>query len=308
MTARIRRDDGERELAPGAGAGRHRRDADRALAPGVPERRPARSPQFNLPGVDKAKGTVHGVPAVMASLWGKHLGVIALQPEIRRQALERSTRTDQGRGAQRADATSCCADPAIAALVARRARGDDRLREDAGRHQRLPHVDLFRRCRRRVGDRAGEPGAGGLCGDATWRRTCRSTRSCRCCRCRRRSRAASAGVTDYTDVQGRAAGAEQRGRPVPVSELAVCGESRRRGPEGVAGERRRSASTRSTRQRPSRRSWSIQRSRAITSTRSPRSDVSYEIDVTQPPGKRIRKLALHGAAGRAGTGIHRRDE
>ena len=25
--------------------------------------------QFNLPGVDKAKGTVHGVPTVMASLW-----------------------------------------------------------------------------------------------------------------------------------------------------------------------------------------------------------------------------------------------
>lgn len=35
-------------------------------------------PQFNLPGVDKVKGTVHGVPTVMPSLWGKHLGVIAL--------------------------------------------------------------------------------------------------------------------------------------------------------------------------------------------------------------------------------------
>jgi len=37
------------------------------------------SASFNLPGVDKAKGTVHGVPAVMASLWGKHLGVIGLR-------------------------------------------------------------------------------------------------------------------------------------------------------------------------------------------------------------------------------------
>ncbi|MFD2367280.1 bifunctional 2',3'-cyclic-nucleotide 2'-phosphodiesterase/3'-nucleotidase [Pseudoduganella sp. GCM10020061] len=35
-------------------------------------------PQFNLPGVDKVRGTVHGVPTVMPSLWGKHLGVIAL--------------------------------------------------------------------------------------------------------------------------------------------------------------------------------------------------------------------------------------
>ena len=34
--------------------------------------------QFNLPGVDKARGLVHGVPAVMPSQWGKHLGVIQL--------------------------------------------------------------------------------------------------------------------------------------------------------------------------------------------------------------------------------------
>ena len=37
------------------------------------------STQFNLPGVDKVNGSVHGVPTVMASLWGKHLGVIALR-------------------------------------------------------------------------------------------------------------------------------------------------------------------------------------------------------------------------------------
>jgi 2',3'-cyclic-nucleotide 2'-phosphodiesterase/3'-nucleotidase len=35
-------------------------------------------PQFNLPGVDKVKGLVNGVPTVMANLWGKHLGVIKL--------------------------------------------------------------------------------------------------------------------------------------------------------------------------------------------------------------------------------------
>ncbi|TWI44077.1 2',3'-cyclic-nucleotide 2'-phosphodiesterase/3'-nucleotidase [Pseudoduganella flava] len=35
-------------------------------------------PQFDLPGVDKVKGTVNGVPTVMADLWGKHLGVVAL--------------------------------------------------------------------------------------------------------------------------------------------------------------------------------------------------------------------------------------
>lgn len=35
--------------------------------------------QFNLPGVDKEKGTVNGVPTVMSSFWGKVLGVIKLE-------------------------------------------------------------------------------------------------------------------------------------------------------------------------------------------------------------------------------------
>jgi 2',3'-cyclic-nucleotide 2'-phosphodiesterase/3'-nucleotidase len=34
--------------------------------------------QFSLPMVDKASGKVAGVPSVMASLWGQHLGVIAM--------------------------------------------------------------------------------------------------------------------------------------------------------------------------------------------------------------------------------------
>ncbi|MGZ3183950.1 MAG: bifunctional 2',3'-cyclic-nucleotide 2'-phosphodiesterase/3'-nucleotidase [Telluria sp.] len=34
--------------------------------------------QFNLPGVDKVRGSVHGVPTTMAGLWGKQLGVVAL--------------------------------------------------------------------------------------------------------------------------------------------------------------------------------------------------------------------------------------
>lgn len=37
------------------------------------------APDFNLPLVDKAAGTVAGVPAVMAGSWGQHLGVIKLE-------------------------------------------------------------------------------------------------------------------------------------------------------------------------------------------------------------------------------------
>ena len=36
-------------------------------------------PQFNLPMVDKAEGTVAGVPALMANFWGQHLGIIKLK-------------------------------------------------------------------------------------------------------------------------------------------------------------------------------------------------------------------------------------
>ncbi|CAN7531503.1 bifunctional 2',3'-cyclic-nucleotide 2'-phosphodiesterase/3'-nucleotidase [Acidovorax sp. LjRoot129] len=38
----------------------------------------AATPGFNLPGVDHKAGTVNGVPAVMASSWGKSLGVVQL--------------------------------------------------------------------------------------------------------------------------------------------------------------------------------------------------------------------------------------
>jgi len=38
----------------------------------------AATPSFNLPGVDHKAGTINGVPAVMASSWGKALGVVQL--------------------------------------------------------------------------------------------------------------------------------------------------------------------------------------------------------------------------------------
>jgi 2',3'-cyclic-nucleotide 2'-phosphodiesterase / 3'-nucleotidase len=37
------------------------------------------APQFGLPMVDRAAGTVAGVPALMANFWGQHLGVMGLQ-------------------------------------------------------------------------------------------------------------------------------------------------------------------------------------------------------------------------------------
>lgn len=72
-------------------------------------------PQFNLPGVDKVKGTVHGVPTVMPSLWGKHLGVIALHLKYDGKAW----RVDQDKTRVEARAAQGQApDPQVAQLVA----------------------------------------------------------------------------------------------------------------------------------------------------------------------------------------------
>ena len=78
------------------------------------------APQFNLPGVDKVRGTVQGVPAVMAGLWGKQLGVISLRLAFNGQAwtVDRSRTTVQARSTQQPDRSFVAADPAIAALVA----------------------------------------------------------------------------------------------------------------------------------------------------------------------------------------------
>lgn len=77
------------------------------------------APQFNLPGVDKAKGLVHGVPTVMANLWGKHLGVIALQLKAdgRRWTVEKEKTVVEARAAQMLDKSFVAADPAVMDLI-----------------------------------------------------------------------------------------------------------------------------------------------------------------------------------------------
>ena len=75
--------------------------------------------QFNLPGVDKARGLVNEVPTVMANMWGKHLGVIGLhlRAENGRWVVDKSKTTVEARSAQLADKSFLSPDPAIAELV-----------------------------------------------------------------------------------------------------------------------------------------------------------------------------------------------
>ena len=76
--------------------------------------------QFNLPGVDKVKGTVNGVPTVMANFWGKHLGVIKLQlvHNGSKWTVDTSATTVEARSTQNADKSYVAVDPAVASAIA----------------------------------------------------------------------------------------------------------------------------------------------------------------------------------------------
>lgn len=74
---------------------------------------------FNIDGVDKSKGTVAGVPAVMANFWGKNLGVIKLKLAYGSTGwtVDKTATTTASISTQNADKTYVAADPAIAPLV-----------------------------------------------------------------------------------------------------------------------------------------------------------------------------------------------
>jgi 2',3'-cyclic-nucleotide 2'-phosphodiesterase/3'-nucleotidase len=75
--------------------------------------------QFNLPQVDKVKGRVFGVPTVMANLWGKNLGVVRLQlrHDGKHWRVEQDASVVETRATQQADKRYVAADPAVMALV-----------------------------------------------------------------------------------------------------------------------------------------------------------------------------------------------
>jgi 2',3'-cyclic-nucleotide 2'-phosphodiesterase/3'-nucleotidase len=77
--------------------------------------------QFNLPHVDKARGRVFGVPAVMANLWGKNLGVIqlALRSDAKGWHVDQDATVVESRSTQQADKSFIAADPKVMALVQR---------------------------------------------------------------------------------------------------------------------------------------------------------------------------------------------
>jgi 2',3'-cyclic-nucleotide 2'-phosphodiesterase/3'-nucleotidase len=75
--------------------------------------------QFDLPHVDKVRGTVFGVPAVMANLWGKNLGVIRfeLRHDGKGWRIERDRTVVETRATQLPDKSYVAPDAAVPDLV-----------------------------------------------------------------------------------------------------------------------------------------------------------------------------------------------
>ena len=264
--------------------------------------------QFNLPGVDKAAGLVNGVPTTMANLWGKHLGVIGLHLKYdgAHWVVDKRQTTVEARGAQQADKSFVAADPEIAALVAAE-------HEATIRYVRTPVGASDFRMSSYFAD-VGDASAIAVVNHAQADYVSKYVQAnlpqyakLPVLSMASAFKSGSAGVTDFTDVRGRQHRAQQCRRPVPVSEFAVRGEGRWRGTEGLARAWRGAVQHDRPGQdgaagagQPCFPSYNFD---TITSN-----DVSYEIDITQPVGKRIGKLAYRGKPVEAGAGVHRRDQ
>lgn len=78
------------------------------------------SSQFTLAGVDATKGTVNGVPTVMANYWGKDLGVIGLNLSYdgSQWVVDKSKTTVENRAIKNKDATYVAVTPSVATAIA----------------------------------------------------------------------------------------------------------------------------------------------------------------------------------------------
>ena len=81
----------------------------------------------NLPGVDVARGTIHGVPAVMAGFWGSHVGIVDLTLRRTAEGWRRVDGTGTTRGIRRRENNQWVAavepDPGVIAAVQREHQG-----------------------------------------------------------------------------------------------------------------------------------------------------------------------------------------
>ena len=251
----------------------------------------SKAPQFKLPGVDKVKGTVHGVPTVMASLWGKHLGVIAMKLEHdgRKWKVNREATTVEARSA-----TGVEPDPKVAAMVREEheatiryvktpvGRSDYRMSTyfaDVGDVSAVSVVNMAQADYVASYIKANLPSLAGLpvlSVSAPFK-------------------SGSAGATDYTDVPAGTLALNNAADlylyPNSLYAVKVDGAGLKAWLEKAARRFNRIDPSNPAPQELVNRAFAGYNFDMLTS-----SDVRYEIDVTQPAGSRIRNLTWRGAA------------
>jgi 2',3'-cyclic-nucleotide 2'-phosphodiesterase/3'-nucleotidase len=252
--------------------------------------------QFNLPGVDKAAGLVNGVPTTMANLWGKHLGVISLHLKYdgAHWVVDKRQTTVEARGAQQADKTFVAPDPEVAALAAAE-------HEATIRYVKTPLGASGFRMSSYFAD-VGDPSAIAVVNHAQADYVTKYVQanlpqyaSLPVLSMASAFKSGSAGVSDFTDVRaGNLAlnnAADLYLYPNTLYAVKVDGAGLKAWLEHGAGRFNTIDPRNSGAQELVNPSFPSYNFDTITS-----GDVSYEIDITQPPGKRIGQLRYRGKA------------
>ena len=249
--------------------------------------------QFNLPGVDKVKGTVHGVPATMAYYWGKNLGVIrmSLAWDGTRWTVDKSKTSVDLRSPRNADGSYVAPDPAVTALVSAEHRGTiDYVKTPIGSSDF--EMSTF------FAD-VGDPSAIQVVNQAQAEFVSRELRESFPQYAKLPVLSVSApfkggfgGANDYTDVPAGPlainAAADLYLYPNTIHAVKLTGAEIQRWLESAAGRFNRIDPAKTGRQQL----VSTSPSYFFDMFTSP--DVAYEIDVTQPPGSRIRNFTYRG--------------
>jgi 2',3'-cyclic-nucleotide 2'-phosphodiesterase/3'-nucleotidase len=254
-----------------------------------------KAPQYKLPGVDKAAGTVFGVPTVMASLWGKHLGVIGLhlRHDGKRWVVEKDQTTVAMRSTQQPDKSFVAPDLQVMAAIEREHAGTIEYVKTPVGETDFRMSTYFAD----VGDTSAIEVVNQAQADYVSRYIAANLPQYAKLPVLSVSapfKAGANGAADYTDVQpGKLAlnnAADLYLYPNTLAAVKVNGAQLKAWLEKAANRFNTIDPAKTEPQELVNAGFASYNFDTITSQ-----DVSYEIDVTQPPGKRIGKLTYRGA-------------
>jgi 2',3'-cyclic-nucleotide 2'-phosphodiesterase/3'-nucleotidase len=251
-------------------------------------------PQFNLPHVDKVRGTVFGVPTVMANLWGKNLGVVrlTLRHDGKGWRVDKHRTVVETRATQQPDKSFVAADPQVMALV--RAEHEATIR-----YVQTPVGSTAFRMSTYFAD-VGDSSAIQVVNQAQAEYVRRYVQAnlpqyaaLPVLSMAAAFKSGNAGVTDYTDVAAGSLALNNAADlylyPNALYAVKVDGAGLKAWLEKAAGRFNTIAPDKAEPQELINAAFPSYNFDTITAP-----ELSYEIDVTQPPGSRIRKLALNG--------------